>query len=852
MSSVSRPATALVLFALAACNEPYSSESGIIRVEGEAEVPSATLSLDLDASTVIAGDGVGYTARLVRSDGLEEDVSLLAQSDLEPLLQLTDGAVWPTVAGAHELTVTTEFRGEPIVGRATLEVTAAEPEWVDLQLSDVAFPAGQGVEWAIAGWDRYGNPVDTTAADLSVDRALSIDGARLTGTSPGAYAATATLGAAVDTEVVVVLAAPPAQVVLTLSDEDLELYETTSAVVEITDAYGNRVDAPHTLSVTGDGRSTVSGRNVTVWEEGWFTVRVDVDDTALFDEVGPLLVDSTGPVITVDDPPRGGWVEGDASTAAGQVDEAWSGVASLTIDGDPVTPAGDGTYSHGLSHDFGLNIIETVATDGDGNTSTDTRAVLAGDFLAEGESLPGGMEVRLHEGTGGLGTLEVLGEGLLSAADLSSLIPSPVVSQSSQTCVNIWPFGRQCITWYSVSLYVTNPRFGCTDLTLDPLASGVLDATFEVSDVALSWSAGGRVTGVGWSASGQITADAITVDVGLQPSVQSSQLVVDLVSTSASTTNFYFDMNGSLYSVLSFFGLDTVISSAIAGFLETAVEDAVEGAVPDLLNDALSDLEIGIDLDVQGNTYAFDARPSDVSVDAVGLTLGLGTTFEPVSWNSPHLGPALGSLYADYSPPVYTGSPGTLIGVTGDFLNQALHGLWAGGVLDMELESGALGLDPADLAFLFPGLTQLTVSTEALLPPVVVPGTGVELLDLQLGDLRITLYSGDAATGAVLIDVYVSVLAGLDLSASGGNLEASLGATDLWFDVVVPESNGMAAADTEALLDALVPLILPLVTDALGEIPIPDIQGFSLSGISVDVAGAEDGIVTLGGDLVQR
>jgi hypothetical protein len=175
--------------------------------------------------------------------------------------------------------------------------------------------------------------------------------------------------------------------------------------------------------------------------------------------------------------------------------------------------------------------------------------------------------------------------------------------------------------------------------------------------------------------------------------------------------------------------------------------------------------------------------------------------------------------------------------------------MWGGGLLDMTVDSSELGLDPADLSFILGDVESLVVSVDPLLPPVVVPGSSGNLLDLQLGDLHLTL----TADGATFIEVYVSAVTDLDVSVDGdATLSAELGADlRLYFDVVYPESNTTGASDTEALLEALVPLLLPILTDALGEIEIPAIQGFTLSGISVDVGGAEGGYLELGGNLTE-
>lgn len=836
---------------LGACNGAGGKGgTNVIVIEEEFD-NTPELVLTVETPGVTAGESTGYGLVLVFPDGTTEPVGGTLESDLEPHLGRTLVQVSPTVAGGHVLTATTSWREQELRDQATLQVGAGPADTVDLALTDLAFPAGGAVGYAVSAADRFGNPVDTATTALSASSAdLSLSGGQVTGTVPGAYTVAATLGEARDEEVLVVLSGAPVDVTLSLSSGDLELYQTTHATVEIVDEYDNPVYADWTLSASGTGRTTTSGANVTFYEEGEYFVRVDVDGTSLWDEVGPLLIDSTGPSIEIDDPTRGGWHVGDAGTVTGTVGDDWSGVAGLDINGDAVTPAADGSFSHGLAYATGVNVIETSATDGDGNTSTDTRAVLAGDFLPYGDAVNEGIVVRLHEGDGGLGTLESLGEGLVGSTDLSALIPSPVVNETAQSCVTIPFFGTQCVTWYRVVLYVTNPGFGGTDLSIDPTSAGLLDTRFRVSNIRLNWNANLTLVGIGSSASGNITANSLDVDMDLRPYVSSNQLGVQVASVGVQTNNFVFNMNGALYDVLSFFGLNTVISSAISGFIEDAVEDVVRDEVPAVLEDALGDLEIGFDLDLQGNAYAIDAVPHAVNVDDTGLDLTLETTVGAETWVSPHTG--LGSLYAGYGMPAWTGAPGTVIGLSDDFLNQLFFALWGGGILDMELAGADLGLDASSLEILFPGLTELTITTEALLPPVVVPDPA-GLAELQIGDLNLTLWNGDAATGTELIDVYVSVFAELDLSSStGSSLTAELGAMDLYFDVVYPDATSIGAADTEALLQEIVPLLLPTLTGALGEVPIPDIQGFTVTGVVVDAGGPERGVITLGGDLTAR
>ena len=82
-----------------------------------------------------------------------------------------------------------------------------------------------------------------------------------------------------------------------------------------------------------------------------------------------------------------------------------------------------------------------------------------------------------------------------------------------------------------------------------------------------------------------------------------------------------------------------------------------------------------------------------------------------------------------------------------------------------------------------------------------------------------------------------------------GTLSPAIGDTTIWFDVVVPAAGTEASADAEALLDALVPLLLPTLTEGLSTIPLPDISGFGLTINGIALDGAESGYATIDGDL---
>ena len=845
----------LVLAGLTGCRSQGDS-IGVIYVEPAQEWQ---LVITLERSSIEAGETVDYGLVMVSEEGDTELVEGSLESLKEADMVVVGNSITPTMAGEHTLAAKVFFEEAEYSALTKLTVSPGPLSTFDVALDDLQAKAGDSLTYTVSATDWYGNVYDTSGVTFDLDSSEVIrEGDTETGTLmstlPGVYTLVATIPESNDTfltdaETFQVVPGDPVSVDLTLSSVELEIFETTAATVAIFDAYGNESDAPWTLSVDGTGETTLAYRYITFWEEGEYMVRVDVDGTSLWDEVGPILIDSSGPTVEIDEPERGGWSEASTGTVSGSVGDEWSGVTRLTVNDSEVSVAGDGSFTTTVDYDFGLNILETSAIDGDDNVSTDTRSVLQGDFVPYGDGVDDGMVVRIHEGDGGFGAIETVAEGLVAAQDLSSLIPNPVVDESSESCIDLI-FTEVCITWYALYMTVDSPYISGADVSIDPKSGGYLDTSFAVLDPSIDWDVTATLLSIDYSSGGTIQADDITVSMDLTPSVVSNQLKIAVSNVDASSSNFDFDWDSWIYDVMDFFGLG--LDSLIQGYLEDAIEGVVEDEVPALLEDALNDLEISFDLAMGDRTYTIDALPSSVSVDETGLTLGLVTEVFVDAWTHTRDGAydeGLGSLYGAYSVPTWTGTPATAMAANLDFVNQLLYVLWGGGLLDMELPGADLGLDASELEFLLGTSEDLVIVTEALLPPVVIPGTGSEMLDFQLGDLHLIIYAGEQVEENVVLEVYLSVLGGMDMDSDGLTLQAELGELDLYFDVVVPDATSPGAQSAESLLEALMPLLLPNLTGAISEVPIPSIDGFGINNISVGLAGSQDGFVEIGGEM---
>ena len=807
------------------------------------------VSFVLDADSTAAGQAVGYTVT-VTNRGEPVDASWSLASDVEDSVLFSLEDVTPIVAGEHELTVDVDA-GEGSTSVSALLTVAADRVYdLDLKLADAGALAGDSVTYEVTAIDRYGNDVAVDDVSVAADSAdLVVDAGTLTSTVPGSYLVTAELDGVEDVEPFWVDPGTPDSVDLTLSTLALRRGGTANATIDIRDAFGNETWAEWTLTTDRPSDTVVSGQNVTFNEDGWHTVTVTLDVSGLSDSEGPLLIDDTGPVISGVWPERAEWTTAISETVRGVVEDAWSNV-SLSINDQDVTVETDGAYALGVSLPWGVSPWDIVATDEAGNITSQTSAVLSGEYLPYGSPAANAVTARLAEGPGGTDALEDLGRGLIDAQDFASLIPNPVFSDRSESCIDPcggWFGGcRFCFTWYSVVLRTNNPTFGASDLRIDPRAGGALDLTLSIASPRIPWNASGVVAEIGYSGSGTIEADRIDVDLRVRPRVVNGELRLDLESVNTRAVNFDLRFANWLQTALGFFGFDA--DAYLGGLLEDAVDDAVRDTLPDVLEDALNSFELDFAIPVGSNELDVVAQFSSVLVDEQSLRLGLGTTVTPDSWTRPSQG--LGSLAGNFAPPS-TGAAGTQFGLSVDLLNQVAYAAWGAGLLDIQESASELGLPEDELQLFLPGVTAISAVVDPLLPPAVVPGTGGDDFDLQIGDLELTLYDGAPSAGDVIIRVYITAIAGLSMGAVGDDrLVADVGNADLWFDVTVPDSNTQAAADTEALVEAIVPLLLPRITDVFSEIELPSFAGFRVSGVQVGTAGESDATLVIGGDLV--
>jgi hypothetical protein len=353
-------------------------------------------------------------------------------------------------------------------------------------------------------------------------------------------------------------------------------------------------------------------------------------------------------------------------------------------------------------------------------------------------------------------------------------------------------------------------------LDLNPRADGTLLATLTLDDIEADWTAAGEVASVSYSDGGTATADALVVEASLLLAVDHGAITVEVANVTATLTGLDMGLPSWADTVLTVlaYDLDAEMEASIEAGIEAEASDALAAA----LEEALAGLATSEEVAIGDATATVETAPSAVDVDDVGITFSVATTVSLETWLLGRT--AAGSLAYGYSAPTWSGTPGALFGFSADFLDQVLYAAWGGGALSLEATDEELGVDMSVVALVLPGLSDLVMVADPLLPPVAVPGATGAMYDLQVGDLLVSMYDGALVPGGEVYQFYVTTVTPLDLEMSGSSLVTSLGTPVAVVDVVLAPS-GTDVDALEAVLEGLMPTLLGSVSTLEAEIMNP-------------------------------
>ncbi|MEW6270379.1 MAG: DUF4215 domain-containing protein [Thermodesulfobacteriota bacterium] len=574
--------------------------------------------------------------------------------------------------------------------------------------------------------------------------------------------------------------------------------------------------------------------------------------------------------VVITSPVHGAFTTASSVTVTGFVDELAPALASLTINGNPVSVNGDGTFSTSvpLSAADIFNPIRASVTDVvHGGIAHDRVVIHRGLSVADGALSPQSVALRLNDT--GLDEVEPLvadlaGDGL----DLAELVPVGTVLISNQCFLDSF---LGCIISATVTVAEPAPSFGSFALEADSMTNFVA-GDITVNDLEVNVFLDSTV-----NCDLSLTADQAFFfgDYNLSPDgVEAANIDVNQVGAlQVSFAGFNEEFGGAcdlpvigdiIQALLP--DVEELTINAIRDFLtDPDGGGPQDGPIADAIETALAGISIagpiGEGLGVMLETPLFA-----VNEDNVGITLGSnsrttsqigggpGQCIPPAGAPNLTASLAFNEVFPSFgqNAPV-SGQPYDVsIAISAEGFNQLLKaqtecGLLVTSINQLDLGSGPLPLTAGLLTFLmpqfavFPPTTPFRLDIRPTLAPIVTgaAGPGGELTELRVANVLAHLVRDDGTEQVALTAAFDAKL-GMSLQFAPGALGVVLSppaSEDLTIAII---ENPLGVNESTLENDVLPPLVETLIPDlasSLSSFPLPTFFGLELDGVEVSRTG---------------
>ena len=740
---------------------------------------------------VVAGQRFDVTCEYLDADGelisYPEGEAPPVRFDHSPsgLLEVRAGQLEAQHVGQATVACASPTLGLRDEAPPSVEIVAGPLHTLSTELSDFQITAGDTVTASCRGFDAFLNPVDLSGTELRLITDVTNSGVTLedlsaTITTAGFYNLSCFAQGVENFNEVTLEVVPdlPAELIVSVVP-DQPVYGTGQIVTlsaEAQDRYGNLVpQARITYEAIPAGESFGDGR-FRFGQDGVYTLRASIDENnateAPISREVEIVVNENGPSIVCTGPGDGTMVNHAPNTLltfTGTVEDSL-GVEEVLVNGSPATLDDQGNFSHRFRPRFGINFVDVVARDTYGEESVRTCSFLAtntyGNHLLSTNDV---VSLRLAQDAiddkGHTTTIQSLNDVLLRVLNSDGLLqqirdavvnPNTPIGEAS--CYDVYVVG---VEYFGINLGTGNLY---RHLTALDLVGGGLDMEAILRGVRIkikakpeSWTAC-AITG---TLEPRAEVSSITLNLTSDVSLTNQTLSASLRGT-PSVTSGEIDISGANGFSSFVYGL---IADLIQGTIRDMVEDAVRDAIVDNFDSLLGDLlgNLGTDalsggievprLDGTGQIeLLYDLGFSSLSVSSARMLLGMRTRVRPqtTAIAYPTLGVAVPPGSYLYEP---SGGQNTSVSVHLMLLNQALHALWRGGLLEADIGEALFGAE-ADGA---------SVSLRTTLPPVaalnpdgsatlMLGGMRLEMVYPGLFDEPVTLSLGATANTEVNIN----------------------------------------------------------------------------------------------------
>jgi hypothetical protein len=515
-------------------------------------------------------------------------------------------------------------------------------------------------------------------------------------------------------------------------------------------------------------------------------------------------IDPNAPRVHITSPDRGKFA-GDVATVEvkGTADDD-TGVASVTVNGVAAAVAPDGTWVAKVPVAAGTNLLHAVATDAQGNTGKESRAVVAGPTVGidrvVGQAITAAMSTQ---------TFDAIGRGagnFIMDADLGALV------QPMNPVLDLGTTNGQPDCLYAQGA-ITSMDVGAADVQLIPQTGGLgLDVTLDDVRVGMFLQyAAACIDG-----SRNVTARATRLRVTGKLAVSLDGIrnfKIALQNPQVQLVGLDVDLGGIPGAVVDLLSLDTRLGPILAW--------ATERFVVPMVNDALQGLNETKTINVLGKAIDITVQPARIKFDVTGAIVELDTVLRAQGDDA-----SPGYVYVENSVPAMDTSRGFQLAIADDAANQLLGSFWAAKGMDigLDLKTGPYG----EIGKLYD-----RVELTAKVPPFI-DASGTDGLVLTIGDLMATFKNSGSVVTQIAVNAHVTLKV---VTNADGSLRFDVGTPDVFVDVLdqsVDGANQLSNAQFEAITSFALSRIVAVGSGSVGAIPLPSVGGVAITTLQIE------------------
>ena len=784
---------------------------------------------------------------------------------------------------------------------ASLEIIPGAPGKTKATVNPTSIVAGdsKGAEVGCSVEDAHGNAIATAEATVDVPADVKLTGKAVTSSKSGTHEITCSVAGTKLTKEAAKLKVTPAEAkeweLETKNPQ--KIYKAGDNIVLVgrgKDVFGNEIlnmktSAPATydpVDLVGENKVDGVTKSYKLISDGNFTFTTKLDGEtygALADSLGPrtlkLKADSTGPLVLITEPKRGATLNGNAKVnVKGMVIDELSALKEFKVGGQPVQVGPDGSFAFDVDSQQGMNPIIWTASDEWDNASAGVQTwyystlwLPAAATPVENAMVKEGIGIWLSQSVIDSGKhdhtapkdIATVAEIILGTLDFGALIGGAaggggaggyllVIDQKTPgfhwtggaKLANVKMGDKAFNSGYpEVSLTVIDGGMHMAAKIHSFSADLVVEVQSELDPNPL------KLKPTKFNQTATMTAKTIELSMDLMLSLdpKTGKIASEAKNVDLNLVDFKIQLSGVL-GFLTNWLLDatkTVLEGAIELIAKSTLNSLIGGQLSSLL-DALAintSLDLGpfigagepttLNLNTKVGQLIF--KPTKAQAGGIILALDAAATSKQ-KVDHAVLG-SIGRAACLKAGAKEIFNPGLKFpieaGLRDDFVNELLFALWYGGLLQLDIGADALGgFDMTSF-----GVTDLSVKTDFMLPPILNTCYGGQDLKLQIGDLHL---NAKLKLNGTPIDIWLygtlQATASLDAvkNKDTGAMEIGFALKGIDFlELEIEKINEEGKDLKDVFLSLIKTLLLPKLTEGLGSglgsFPLPELDLSSFS-----------------------